>query len=270
MRRVAVGLFLCLGLAFAFTLASAHDLFIKMDSYFLPPDTPVEIPIINGTFELSENSITGDRVSDISLIRDGARKKLNLDGWKADRDTTFYSMRTGEPGTYVFGVSTLTRDLGMDAPDFNEYLAHDGVVDVLAQRALDRELDVGVWERYSKHVKAVFQVGDRRTGGLDVVLGYPAELLPLTNPYELSVGDEMAVRAMVYGQSVSRQLVLAGGSGANGPIAEREARTDTEGVVRFRIEAPGRWYIKFINMEKTNAEGVDYESQWATLSFEVH
>ena len=213
MWKPTVGLALFLGLAFALTLASAHDLFIKMDSYFLPPGTPVEVPIINGTFELSENSITVDRVADISMIHQKSRKKLGTEGWDAEGDTTFFSMRSGDPGTYVFGVSTLTRDLGMDAPDFNEYLAHDGVVDVLAQRALDRELDVDVWERYSKHVKAVFQVGDRPTGGLDVVLGYPAELVPLTNPYELSVGDEMAVRAMVYGESVSRQLVLAGGSG---------------------------------------------------------
>lgn len=257
-------------LASAATLVAGHDLFIKMDSYFLPPNTPVRIPIINGTFQQSENSITTDRVSDVSIVHQGQRKAVGTGDWATDTDTTYLGLRTGEAGTYVVGVSTLVRQLGLDAADFNQYLASDGVIDVLKQRALDKELDQGSWEQYSKHVKAVFQVGDRPTGGLDVVLGYPAELIPLANPYALQVGGEMVVRALVDGKPVAGQLVIAGGDGgAHGVIAERETRTDAQGVARFRVDQAGRWYVKFINMQKTEAEGLDYESKWATLSFEI-
>jgi len=256
-------------LAVTVALASAHDLFVKMDSYFLSPNTPVEIPIVNGTFALSENSIAVDRVASVSIVHDGRSHELDTDSWTAEGDTTFYSLQTGDPGTYVFGASTLPRDLGLDAPDFNEYLAHDGALDVLVQRALDRELDTSVWERYSKHVKAVFQVGSERSGGIDVVLGHPAELVPVTNPYGISAGDEMVVRALVDGEPVSNQLVLAGGEGANGPFEERSGRTGSDGMVSFEIDRPGVWYIKFINMVKTDAEGVYYESKWATLTFEI-
>ena len=268
-RRTVIATLAITGLAVTVTLAAAHDLFIKMDSYFLSPNTPVEIPIINGTFSLSENSITADRVSDVSLIHETGRQELSTQGWDAERDTTFFSLRTGDPGTYVFGASTLHRDLGLDAPDFNEYLAHDGVLDVLAQRALDRELDTDVWERYSKHVKAVFQVGGETSGGIDVVLGYPAELIPITNPYEITAGEEMVVRALVDGRPVANQLVLAGGEGNQGPFKELSARSETDGTVRFHLGEAGRWYIKFIHMVKTSAEGVDYESKWATLTFEI-
>lgn len=255
-----------LGIAAA---AAAHDLFVKLDSYHLPPGTPVQVPIINGTFQRSENSITPDRVADVSLVNQGRRTKLGMDTWNADGDTTFYGLRTGEPGTYVFGMSTRPNSLGMDAADFNLYLASDGVVDVLKQRALDGELDEGAWEQYSKHVKGIFQVGDRTTGGLDVVLGYPAELVPLGNPYETRVGGELGFRALVDGKPVVGQLVIAGGDAGGSGIAEREARTDADGVVRFRMDRPGRWYVKFINMQKTDAEGLDYESKWATISFEI-
>lgn len=257
------------GTAFAAAVA-AHDLFIKMDSYFLPPDAPVAVPIVNGTFQSSENSITPDRVGDVSLVVEGRRTALGLDTWNADGDTTFLGIRTGEPGTYVLGVSTRPNSLGMDAADFNLYLASDGVVDVLKQRALDGELDEGAWEQYSKHIKGVFQVGDRRTGGLEMVLGYPAELVPLANPYETAVGAELAFRALVDGKPVAGQLVIAGGDAGDGVVIhEREARTDPDGVVRFRMERSGRWYVKFINMQKTDAEGLDYESKWATITFEI-
>lgn len=251
------------------TAAAAHDLFVKLDSYHLPPGTPVQVPIINGTFRSSENSITPERVADLSLVNQGRRTKLGMDTWNSEGDTTFYGIRTGEAGTYVLGMSTTPNSLGMDAADFNLYLASDGVVDVLRQRALDGELDEGAWEQYSKHVKGIFQVGDRTTGGLDVVLGYPAELVPLGNPYEIQVGGELAFRALVDGKPVSGQLVIAGGDADGSEIHEREARTDPDGVVSFRMDQPGRWYVKFINMQKTDAEGLDYESKWATISFEI-
>ncbi len=266
MNRLSTPLLCLSALAVAAGGLVAHDLFIKMDTYFLAPNSAVTVPIINGTFLQSENSITPDRVQDVSLVVDGSRTKLGMDGWTAETDTTFVELRTGEAGSYVIGVSTIPRTLGLDGPDFNQYLAVDGIPDMLIERARDGELDAEAWEEYSKHIKAVFQVGDRRSGGLDVVLGYPAELVPLVNPYELSVGDEMAVRALVDSEPVAGQLVLVGG---DGDMAAAEGRTDADGVFRFTLDAPGRWYAKFINMRKTDREDLTHESKWATLSFEI-
>jgi len=270
MKRTIRTLTLSVAITALFVTAGvAHDLFIKMDAYALPSGTAVRIPIINGTFHVSENSITADRVGDLSLVVDGRRSHLDMDAWNADGDTTFLGLRTGDAGTYVLGFSTLPRSLGMEGAAFNTYLASDGVVDVLKQRALEGELDLGAWESYSKHVKAIFQVGDRRSGGLDVVFGYPAELVPLGNPYETAVGGEISFRALVDGEPVTGQLVIAGGDGGDHPIEEREARTNAAGVVSFRMDHPGRWYVKFINMVKTDAPDLDYESKWATISFEI-
>lgn len=247
----------------------AHDLFIKMDSYFLASGMPVSIPVLNGTFQVSLNSITTDRIAGISVLSEAGRKSIDTDHWVAETDTSYLNLRTGEPGTYVVGVSTLAREIDLDGADFNEYLAGDGIPDVLVQRALDRELDKEAREQYSKHVKAVFQVGERRTGGLDTPLGHPAELIPLVNPYTLSVGDEMVVRALVDGEPVARQLVLTGGEGAGGVFEEWSGRTGRDGVLSFPITASGRWYVKFINMRKSSQDEIDYESKWATLTFEI-
>ncbi len=271
MKRTLTSVAAALVLAVVVTaVAAAHDLFIKMDTYRLPAGTPVQVPIINGTFQESVSSVTADRVDDVSVVVDGRRSRLGTETWNAEGDTTYLGLRTGDPGTYIIGVATLPRELDLNAAAFNQYLAGDGVIDVLKQRAIDRELDQGARERYSKHVKAVFQVGDTPSGGLDVVLGYPAELVPLGNPYTISMGDELAFRALVDGEPVAGQLVIAGGDGgAHGVNEEREARTDSDGVVSFVMDHPGRWYVKFINMQKADAEGLDYESKWATISFEI-
>ena len=246
-----------------------HDLFIKLDAYFLPPDADVRIPILNGTFTVSENSITPDRVVDVILARPTGTESLGTKGWDASGDTTFLTLRTGEPGTYMLGIATRPNLIELAAADFNEYLEHDGIPDVLEARRVQGELDRGVVEKYSKHVKAVFQVGESTSRSWDKAFGLPAEIVPRSNPYELAAGGTLEVLCLVFGEPVANQLVIAGGEGYAGIIVERSARTDEEGIARFAIEGPGRWYVKFIHMEKTAEEGVDYESNWATLSFQL-
>ena len=46
--------------------------------------------------------------------------------------------------------------------------------------------------------------------------------------------------------------------------------TDAEGVMLFELTHAGRWYLRLIHMVEVDEEGVDYESNWATLTFEVN
>ncbi len=271
-RANKTGLLFGLMLVGSATALWAHDLFLKLDTYFLAPQSQVTIPIYNGTFMTSENSVTWDRVQDASVMMNGNRVSVGSDQWLAGENnyTTYLTMKTEAPGTYVIGVSTKHSDLGLAGPDFNEYLRVDGIPDVLAARERDGELGEDVWERYGKHIKAIVQVGETLSDDFNTRFGYPAEIVPAMNPYELNVGDVILVYCLVDGEPVAGQLVIAGGHGANGAIDQTEGRTHADGSVRFTISETGRWYIKFINMVKLESEpDIDYESKWATLTFEV-
>ena len=257
-------------LAMAASLA-AHDLFLKLGNYFVRPESRVRIHVLNGTFSKSENAVARDRVRDLSLVGPLGIAKLDTSAWSDRGDTSVLTIETGASGTYVVGASILPRELRLEAKDFNAYVASDGVPDVLAARRQKSELDKPARERYSKHVKAVLQAGDRRTDAFATALGYPAELIPLENPYTLKVGSSLRVRALVEGTPVANQLVVSGGRTARGArIAPASVRTDSAGVARIRLRSPGLWYVKFIRMAPVEADTtIDYESKWATLTFQV-
>ncbi len=251
------------------SVALAHDLFLKLDTYFLEPHTRVRIRVLNGTFTKSENFVARDRLADISVVSPrGRAKQPPTTAWGPGPDSTsLLSIELGDAGTYVAGAATRPREISLSAEDFNAYLAEDGLPDVLAARRADNELGNGARERYSKHVKAVFQVGEARSDAFGTVLGYPAEIVPLDNPYALSVGATLRVRCLVDGRAVGNQTVLWGGPGA-----ERAARTDSAGVAQVTLDAAGKWYVKFVHMVRANRSGLagfDYESKWATLTFEL-
>lgn len=256
-------------LALVAAVVNAHDLFIKLDSYFVNPNTRVRVPMLNGTFLVSENAITPDRMLDLSVVSEGKRRRLETTLWTVAGDTTWLSIQTGPAGTYVVGVSTKPRELALSAADFNEYLEHDGIPDVLEERRRSGELGRDVVERYHKHVKAVFQVGERRSDDFTRILGYPAEIVPLDNPYSLGPTKTLRVRCLVDGRAVANQLLISGGESSTGLIGERSTRTDVDGVASFRLDRPGKWYVKFVHMAPSADHGIDYESKWATLTFEV-
>jgi uncharacterized GH25 family protein len=253
---------------------SAHDLFLRLDSFFVRPESVVVLKVLNGTFSKSENAITRDRLRDISVVGPTGRARIDTTSWESKGDTSRLSVHVGGSGTYLVGASTAPREITLAAKDFNAYLADDGIPDVLAARKRDGELAKKATERYSKHVKALLQAGDTRSGGFDTILGYPAELVPLNNPYAASAGGWMRVRALVEGKPVANQLVVSGGRAPRGGrLAERRMRTDADGVARIRISDRGQWYVKFIHMERykglRGSSSPDYESKWATLTFEI-
>lgn len=285
---------------------SSHDLYLKMDSYFLEPNQQATLQLYNGTFERSENVITRDRMLDASFVGQGVRKPIDPAMWKdQDSTITYVSFDTDVAGTYMAGVSTKARNLEQTADKFNDYLRHDGVLDMLQYRKDNDLLDQDVVESYEKHVKAIYQVGDVTTDDWAQVLGYPIEFVPQKNPYETYSGQSLEVQLLLDGQPLSNQLVyadrMAGPHGhTHGDKADHEhghshddhdaehqhqgdelqeahshtggqqLRTDANGMVTVDLPEDGIYYLRTIHMrEVTDDAQLTHRSKWATLTFEV-
>jgi len=195
-------------LLFAFIVLSGHDMFLKLDTYFLAPNTDAIIKLYNGTFQMSENVIDRNRMIDVSIASQGKRIRVDTTQWSEKDSMTLLSLTTGAEGTYVAGVSTKARNIEMAADDFNNYLEHDGVFDMLEWRKANEAMEDDAIEKYSKHVKTIFQVGNIKTDDWNVELGYPIEFIPLANPYEMHTGDELSVKLLWKGNPLTNQLVF--------------------------------------------------------------
>ncbi len=265
-RKIFAAALLC---ACLIVSASAHDLFLKFDTYFLRPFSKASVRLMNGTFQRSDGAVARDRMQDVSLVTsaDGVSPPQAA-AWHDEAKTTVLEVQTGAAGTYVLGVSTKHREIDLKAAEFNQYLAHDGIPDTLAARKKDGELGKSVRERYSKHIRAIFQVGDKLTEDYKKPLNYPVEIIPQQNPYSLRAGQTIKVRCTLDGQPLVNQFVLAGWE-AKRRSRPVNARTDADGIARFKLVAAGKWYVKLIHMRPLAEPGLNYESKWASLTFEI-
>jgi uncharacterized GH25 family protein len=267
-RRVAV---LSLGLlGTVVAVAAAHDMFLKPTRYFAPENSEVRVRVLNGTFTRSENSIARSRLADASVIMPTRRVQLDTAEWSVTGDTSTFHIHTRGAGTYVIGASTRPSIIALSGDDFNLYLKDDGIPDVLEARTRSGELGKAVKERYHKHIKSMVQVGNARSDHYATVLGYPAEIVPMENPYAVNAGGTLRVKTMVDGKAAANQFVLYGGLTTEETIIEpKSVRSNAEGVASVPLSRAGTWYIKFINMTRVQKDTVDYESKWATLTFQV-
>jgi uncharacterized GH25 family protein len=255
---------------------SSHDMFLKFKTFFLQPGTETSVYLYNGTFDKSENVIDRDRMSDVSLINPGEKVAHPTNSqWSEENNQTVLKFKTGKEGTGVVGLSTKSKLLELSAADFEEYLKHDGIMDIYEARKKSGENTKPVKEKYSKHVKAIFQTGAKKSDDYKTKLGYPIEFIPQSNPYSLTIGGELTVQLLKNGKPLANELVYASYEGHHGHAEDGshteavKTRSDKEGMVKIKLSHSGHWYFRTIHMVKSNEQGVDYESNWATITFEV-
>ncbi|HKP38828.1 MAG TPA: DUF4198 domain-containing protein [Pyrinomonadaceae bacterium] len=248
---------------------TAHDLFLKLDSYFLPPNSKAVVRVLNGTFQKSDGAVARERLADLSVFSNGTAASSESIAWRAEEKLSVMEIQTGGPGTYLVGISTRPREIELRAADFNSYLAEDGLPDILAARKKSHELGKDARERYSKHVRAVFQVGDLRTDDYKRPLNYPVEIIPQENPYSLKVGQTLPVLCLLDGKPLANQFVIAGWESHHGKIISIGLRTNARGIARFKLSGAGKWFVKLIHMVPVTEANLNYESKWATLTFDT-
>lgn len=265
-KRAAV---LAAGLITAGTAALlAHDFWLVPESHRVPVGWALHVSGQTGMeFPKSLSAITPERVADARLV--GAGEEVAVDRKAQLGNSLVLEGRPTRAGEWWVAAELQPRQITLTGEQFDGYLAHDGIWDVLERRRAEGASEAHVTERYTKYAKALIQVGEGGPPVHDRPVGHPIELVFPETPFVARPGEEVAVRLLWRGEPLADHVVLVGREGAGeGPTAH--VRTDDEGVARFRVFVPGRWYAKAIRMERRDSDPeLDYESYWATVTFWV-
>lgn len=272
--------------------AAAHTLFIKPDTFSVQPGTVFAVKLIDGTFVTSESRLNPPSIRSAATFGPNETvRELERDDLRHSGKITIAETRFDSPGTYLVGISTKPRKVVLNPDDFNFYLRYEGLLDEQEERAALEEDNIAVIEKYSKFAKAIVQVGDTRTANFSQELGFDVEIVPLTNPYSLGVGDTFRAKILRDGKPLANELVYATheshySADEEGIFDEAvKVRSDGEGLIEIPISAAGKWYVRFIDLERLDdseywyssflvaigaqEQQIFYESKWATLTFEI-
>src|SRR5262245_19549555 len=155
------------------------------------------------------------------------------------------------------------RSADMKANEFTGYLKEESLTHVIDARAKAGETDKVGRERYSMYLKSIVLSG-APNDGYKRVAGLPIEIVPEKDPASIKAGESFPVRVLFKGAPAKDLQIFAT---TKGP-AKNIGKTDSNG----RIDVPvskGSWRLHTILMERVTLPDADWESFWATLTFEI-
>lgn len=248
--------------------ALAHDLWL------LPPvSAQVKKPnvikaAVGMEFPLSEFAHDTTRYRQRLLLGPDGEGTLKPAG-KDDQDKTgLLEFLADKPGIYQAAVTTQPKVLTLSAEAFNDYLVADGMPHIYRLRHKEKSLDQPAKERYSKSPKTLIQVGPGVGGGWDRVLGLPLEIVPLSNPFNLTSGQTLPVRVLFQGKPLP-DANLGWAMPGDGEAPRGAIRTNARGEALIPIAQPGLMSIRLTHMTRPKMAEYEWESFWTSLTFRI-
>lgn len=203
-----------------------------------------------------------------------AGRELDLTPAANAGDSTWARFAAADAGGLLLAYESNFATITLDAPEFERYLALEGLDGPLATRRAARDVGPG-HERYRRCAKAWLAGSDAARATRP--LGLPLEIIPLAAP---GASATLRVRVLFEGRPLAgarlrawRQPMGPGKrtldpAGRDSVAAAWSGRTDDRGEARVPVAEAGEWLLSTVHMVPSRDRSVaDWESTWASLTF---
>ncbi len=246
----------------------AHELWLEPETFFPNPKlkTAVRLYIGDGLVkDREEFPIQLDRI--VAFKLSSASGNIDLRPSVAEGAKPVYIFSADREGNYLLAMERNWSYIKIEPQKFEDYLRSDGIEYIIEQRAKLGESTKEGRERYSRFIKTLLQVGDKRDETYQKELGLRLEITPIENPYSKKVGDNLTFKVTFDGKPLAGKTVFAD----NQNSTVQKMLTDDEGKITMKIAHSGLWLVRLVYMQrcKRNCVQADWESFWGSFSFGV-
>lgn len=249
----------------------AHDFWIEPDSFTPEINDEVAISLRYGV------GLKGDTLpyinalfTDFSLTDQSGRTQVeSIQG----NDPAATVIATA--GAQLLGYQSVPQFVELDADKFDKYIQEEGIEYIRAERERRGQSESPALENFVRCAKALIQTGAANDGIYRKKLGYTLELIPLSNPYQLEMGDTLEFELLYKGNPIEGLQLQALAKVDRKNV--QKIRTDVNGRAGVTINQPGVWLIKVVIIlpiagSTEIIEGVkaaQLQSYWASYVFEM-
>jgi uncharacterized GH25 family protein len=245
--------------------AAAHDFWIEPSSFHVALDVPVLLRLRVGQ-NLEGEPVPRDESAIDRFVTVGPTGETPVIG----RDGTDPAgiIAPSATGSYVVGYQSRPAPIELEAGKFEAYLLSEGLERVSSLRAARGQSSEPARELFTRCAKSLLAAGTGPSGDAwSTSLGLTLEIVPERDPRRLSVGDEVSFAVLYDGNPLAHALLIGLNRDAHAHV---QLRTDQHGRATLRLGAPGLWLVKAVHMLPLGpGMGGDWESYWASLTFEI-
>jgi uncharacterized GH25 family protein len=243
--------------------AHGHDFWVEPAAFRLKPGASVAVELKVGSgSDVKTVARSPKRILRLEAVGRGGTRPIEGDAG----DDPVGRFEPGEQGgDHLLVYRSNHAFIELEAAAFERYLDHEGLASIVARRREAGESEAPGRESYARSCKALVTVGTS-DGTFDRVLDLPLELVPVSDP-RVSKGP-LRFRLLFRGRPLSGARVDL--MTTNDLTRSRASRTTGDGTVEFPAPEPGIYLLATTHMVRAvpPVKG-DWESHWATFTFEV-
>jgi len=263
-RLVAAVLALC-----APASASAHSFWLEPETHEAEPGAAIEIAFkVGDAGDVEDWGLYWERVAAFQLYSPtSTHDQQSALRMSAAGEAGSARIITREPGYHVVAFASNPSLSELEAGRFNDYLEHEGLRAIQADRdARAASGEVGT-ELYARRAKALLKIGaGGPDGALTKAIGQTLEIVPLANPFTLPEGAPLGLRLLWRGAP------LAGASLAVARLDQTGqaeiVMTDANGEASVKLGEGRRFLVSSVwGVPAPKDTRADYFTIFASLTF---
>lgn len=244
----------------------AHDYWLEPETFFpaVGQRIALRLHLGDGFTSEDERPLQRQRTTVYQLL--GGGRTVNLLDQGEEGKTPSAWLTAPAAGTYLVRMDRAPQLIKLSAEKFNKYLAEEGLESILELRRKAGEDKQPGRERYSRCLKALLQAGATHDDTWQRVLGQTLEIVPLANPYNRKVDEELPVRVLFEGKPLGGVKLFAHcRTGAK--VRTQTVVTTKDGTATVQLERHGVWLLRLVHMRRNRGDDADWESYWGALTF---
>lgn len=254
-------------LLFAFNLVYSHDYWLHPKKFILLKDDTLTIHLYVGdklNIEI-EREFQKDMTEKFEIITNDT--SINLLPRLQDKSVPLLNERFELDGLALVAMDRGWAYIELSPKDFEEYIRHEGIEGIKILKSGGKKVER---ERYRRYIKSLVSFGDKFEGEIyKKVLNQRLEIILLKNPFLLKAGDEIEVQVLFEGKPLADKTVMLYNLGQD-KVLEQRVKTSKNGIAKFKINNSGFHLVRLVHLRKCEkCENVDWESFWASFSFEI-
>ena len=233
------------------------------------PGTIAQIDLTSGDkFATFDAAIKPDRVATARARLNG--KTVDIQPGSPEKKSLELRVPLSDPGIATMWLSLAPKSIELNRKEVQHYLDEIDAPALLTQ----------AWyagERFKTMARDLQQAReDVRRGGSSRAhkadrswsepVGMPLEIVPEKDPTMLRAGDEFPVRVLRNGAPL---VDFSLGIVREGKTNRAFKKTDAAGRAVFKVSRAGKWLLRGTELRSSSKPGIDWESDFTTLSFEV-
>ncbi len=196
------------GIMFVSAILWAHEFWLQPSQFFVQPGSVIKLHLLVGE-NFNGDSWANRSTRTDKLLHYQYHKVTDITASIKNDDTTACNIRLSEAGTHLLYLHSNPSYIALDADKFNDYLADDGLDNIVALRQQNKELNKPARERYERFSKTFIQCGNVSSPLPAAQNDAMLDMQLLNNPYTINSDNTLQIQAFFNQRPLTNKKIVA-------------------------------------------------------------